>query len=88
MRNPFGIGPEERLMNRVLGLYVAGVMALSMTTQAQPARQPVQAVQPITAVRSATAIRYPEGLTLSIRFLGTHRLPEATGEAKVERKRA
>src|SRR5262245_21041003 len=37
--------------------------------------------------RSALAISYPEGPTLGMKFKGTHRLPNAKGEAKVERKR-
>jgi hypothetical protein len=30
---------------------------------------------------------YPEGKTISVKFSGTERLPRASGEAKVERKR-
>ncbi len=37
--------------------------------------------------RTAMAISYPEGPSLSVKFKGTHRLPKANGEAKVERKR-
>lgn len=37
--------------------------------------------------RSAMAISYPEGPALSVKFKGTYRLPKASGEAKVERKR-
>jgi len=36
--------------------------------------------------RQILALTYPEGPTLSVRFAGTSRLPEASGEAKVERK--
>jgi outer membrane protein OmpA-like peptidoglycan-associated protein len=39
------------------------------------------------AGRSAMAVSYPEGPTISVKFKGTHRLPKASGEAKVERKR-
>ena len=37
--------------------------------------------------RTAMAISYPEGPSLSVKFKGTNRLPKASGEAKVERKR-
>ena len=37
--------------------------------------------------RTAMAISYPEGPSLSVKFKGTYRLPKASGEAKVERKR-
>lgn len=39
------------------------------------------------AVRESLALTYPEGPTLSVKFQGTFRLPRASGEAKVERKR-
>jgi outer membrane protein OmpA-like peptidoglycan-associated protein len=38
-------------------------------------------------MRSAMAISYPEGVTLGVKFAGTHRLPRSVGEANVERKR-
>ena len=38
-------------------------------------------------IRRILALTYPEGPTLGIKFGGTHRLPQASGEAKVERKR-
>ena len=41
----------------------------------------------VTEGNSAMAISYPEGPTLGVKFNGTHRLPRATGEAKIERKR-
>jgi outer membrane protein OmpA-like peptidoglycan-associated protein len=37
--------------------------------------------------RQILALTYPEGPTISLKFDGTSRLPNASGEAKVERKR-
>lgn len=42
---------------------------------------------PVTEGNSALAISYPEGPSLRVKFNGTYRLPKASGEAKVERKR-
>src|SRR5262249_10594800 len=47
----------------------------------------VHALKAITGTRESLAITYPEGVTISVKFQGTQRLPFATGEAKVERKR-
>jgi outer membrane protein OmpA-like peptidoglycan-associated protein len=47
----------------------------------------VQAVKAITGTRESMAITYPEGITITVKFQGTQRLPFATGEAKIERKR-
>jgi outer membrane protein OmpA-like peptidoglycan-associated protein len=41
---------------------------------------------PRAAERQILALTYPEGPTLSVKFEGTSRLPQASGEAKVERK--
>lgn len=49
--------------------------------------EPVQAVQSVTATRESLAISYPEGVALGVKLQGTHRLPLATGDAKVERKK-
>lgn len=38
-------------------------------------------------VRQIRALTYPEGPTISMKFQGTSRLPGASGEAKVERKK-
>ncbi len=37
--------------------------------------------------RKVLALSYPEGSTVSVKFGGTFRLPQASGEAKVERKK-
>ena len=50
-------------------------------------QQPVKAGKALTGMRSAIAISYPEDISLEVKFAGTHRLPRASGEAKVERKR-
>jgi outer membrane protein OmpA-like peptidoglycan-associated protein len=60
--------------------------ALSSTASGQP-QGPVQAVKQITATRESMAMSYPEGVTISIKFQGTHRLPTASGEAKIQRKK-
>lgn len=48
---------------------------------------PAQVERPITSTQSALAISYPEGPSLSVKFKGTERLPKASGEAKVQRKK-
>lgn len=40
-----------------------------------------------STTRETLGLTYPEGRTISVRFLGTSRLPRASGEAKVERKK-
>jgi outer membrane protein OmpA-like peptidoglycan-associated protein len=40
-----------------------------------------------TEVRESLALTYPEGKTITIKLMGTSRLPKANGEAKVERKK-
>jgi outer membrane protein OmpA-like peptidoglycan-associated protein len=50
-------------------------------------QQPVMIRKPLTDMRSAIAISYPEDTSLEVEFAGTRRLPRASGEAKVERKR-
>lgn len=47
----------------------------------------VNVTAPVTEGNTAMAISYPEGPTLGVKFKGTYRLPKASGEAKVERKR-
>src|SRR4029434_6943303 len=61
----------------------------SASPQAETDKKPelVQAVKAITGTRESLAITYPEGVTIAVKFQGTLRLPFATGEAKVERKR-
>lgn len=51
------------------------------------AQDSVMPVKPLAWMRSAIAISYPEDISLGVRFAGTHRLPRAIGEAKVERRR-
>lgn len=57
--------------------------------QADAEKKPelVQAVKAITGTRPSLGITYPEGVTITVKFQGTQRLPFAVGEAKVERKR-
>lgn len=66
----------------------AAVLSLVCGTTAVWAQQVNVAPESTTvAGRSAMAISYPEGPTISVKFKGTYRLPKASGEAKVERKR-
>jgi outer membrane protein OmpA-like peptidoglycan-associated protein len=71
----------------MLGAEQAGDRIELQGTASPAAPAPVQAVKPVTATRESMALSYPEGTTISIKFQGTHRLPRATGEAKVERKK-
>lgn len=64
-------------------LFACLTLGGAMTARAQ--QPPVSQAE--TEGRSAMAISYPEGPTISMKFKGTHRLPTASGEAKVERKR-
>jgi outer membrane protein OmpA-like peptidoglycan-associated protein len=57
---------------------LAIAFALVAATEAQSA--------PRSAERQILALTYPEGSTFSVKFEGTSRLPQASGEAKVERK--
>lgn len=50
-------------------------------------KAPAQINPPVTGQQSAMAITYPEGPSLSVKFKGTERLPKASGEAKVQRKK-
>ncbi len=53
----------------------------------QTTTEPVQAVREVTATRESLALTYPEGTTIGVKLRGTQRLPRASGEAKVERRR-
>lgn len=75
--------PQKPLYSFVLVWMFFG---LAPATSAQP-QEPVQAVKQLTATRESMALSYPEGTTISIKLQGTHRLPKASGEAKVERKK-
>ena len=59
----------------------AGVILGLSTIGLAPAQE--TAIQ----VRQIRALTYPEGPTISVKFQGTSRLPRASGEAKVERKK-
>ncbi len=69
---------RNRIMERAA---VAGVIFGLSTIGLAPAQQ--SSVQ----VRQILALTYPEGPTISVKLLGTSRLPLASGEAKVERKK-
>ncbi|MBI3952307.1 MAG: OmpA family protein [Acidobacteria bacterium] len=61
-------------------------LGMAPTSLGRP-QEPVQAVKEVTATRESMALSYPEGTTISIKLQGTRRLPQATGEAKVQRKK-
>lgn len=71
----------ERFTAIAVFCWVVGFMAVLQ------AQEPVQAIKPVTNTRETLALSYPEGTTISIKFQGTSRLPAASGEAKVERKK-
>ena len=71
------------------GLLSWGTISSAQTGSAQggpPEPKSFQIVKPITEMRSALGVTYPEGPTIGIKFMGTEKLPQASGEAKVERK--
>lgn len=75
---------------RVLTLCLALAMAplIYMSGAAQQVNERARVIEaPVTQGNSALAISYPEGPALGVKFKGTYRLPGASGEAKVERKR-
>lgn len=69
---------RNRIVQR--GALAGVVLFLSIVRPAAPQESSVQ-------VRQILALTYPEGPTISVRFQGTSRLPGASGEAKVERKK-
>ncbi|MCI0423183.1 MAG: hypothetical protein L0312_28830, partial [Acidobacteria bacterium] len=82
----------EKIVNCRAISALASLLLVPQTTWAQQTeggKKPelVQAVKSITGTRESLAITYPEGVTITLKFQGTQRLPFATGEAKVERKR-
>ncbi len=82
----------KKISSRLILSVILGMgLALPQAVNAQQAEEKkpelVQAIKNITGTRESLAITYPEGVTLTVKFQGTQRLPFATGEAKVERKR-
>lgn len=71
-------------MKATLALAALLIPGLALAALAQA---PVQIEKPVTEMRTALAISYPEGPTLGVKFAGTERLPQASGEAKIERKK-
>lgn len=70
----------------VLGLLVLGAKSLAAQV---PERAPgvLRSTQPVTGARTMTGYPFPAGVTLGVRLEATPRLPFASGEAKVERRR-
>jgi len=76
--------PEGRKQNRRVEIIVGELI----TPQLGPsATAPNFHELPVVVSRDAAAVAWPEGQTLSIKFQGTFRLPQASGQAKVERKK-
>ncbi len=69
---------SNRLPFSKVAVALAATLALIAGTQLESA--------PRSAERQILALTYPEGPTVSVKFEGTSRLPQASGEAKVERK--
>lgn len=75
------------LKKQLFAFTVASAM-LVVAISSAAAQERVRVVEgSVTEGNSAMAISYPEGPTLGVKFKGTYRLPQANGEAKVERKR-
>ncbi len=66
---------------------VAGMLSGLVPATSSAAQEQVQAVKPVTEVRQSLGLTYPEGVTLSVKFRGTNRLPQASGEAKIQTKK-
>src|SRR5262249_16141368 len=69
-------------IRRCFGLGLGLVLAALPGALGQAAGQ-----APQSESQEIMALTYPEGKTVSVKLLGTSRLPRAKGEAKVERKR-
>jgi len=65
---------------------LCAVLAYFPNSLAAP-QAPVKAMKDVTVTRESMALSYPEGVTIGIKFQGTHRLTGASGEAKIERKK-
>ena len=76
----------SRLLRKSHVVAVVGLM-LGLTLSGFAQQPSLEQANVVVEGRSALAISYPEGPTLGVKFKGTHRLPRASGEAKVDRKR-
>jgi hypothetical protein len=79
-------------MYSIKNCFLGAIAVLMMGTYSGVApgvlgQQPAKGGKALTGMRSAIAISYPEDSSLEVKISGTHRLPGAEGEAKVERKR-
>jgi outer membrane protein OmpA-like peptidoglycan-associated protein len=61
--------------------------AVAALLSADAARTVAEAETETQTIREILAMTYPENETISVKFQGTPRLPRASGEAKVERKK-
>jgi outer membrane protein OmpA-like peptidoglycan-associated protein len=75
-----------RILNRSLFTVIVWFAALVARPSLAQTAAPAQSAPAAPAVE-IMALTYPEGKTVSVKFQGTPRLPEAKGEAKVERKK-
>jgi outer membrane protein OmpA-like peptidoglycan-associated protein len=72
-----------RILNRSLFTVIVWFAALLARPSLAQTALPAQSDR----AGEIMALTYPEGKTVSVKFQGTTRLPEAKGEAKVERKK-
>ncbi len=72
-----------RILNRSLFTVIVWFAALVARPSLAQTAAPAQSDR----AGEIMALTYPEGKTVSVKFQGTTRLPEAKGEAKVERKK-
>lgn len=72
-------------LNYVSFLALIVVMAASVIARAQDKK--LQLTEPVTFTYKVLALTFPEGKTISVKLKGTDRLPQASGEAKVESKK-
>jgi outer membrane protein OmpA-like peptidoglycan-associated protein len=71
-----------RILNGSLFTVIVWFAALGARASLAQTAAPAQSASSVEVM----ALTYPEGKTVSVKFQGTNRLPEAKGEAKVERK--
>ena len=69
------------------GWLIATIVLLLVPGARGQTQQPSAVREQVTITRSALVLTYPEGQTIAVKLKGTHRLPKANGEAKVERKK-
>lgn len=67
--------------------WIVGLLTVFMATTLGQTQRPGTTDKETIAMREIIALTYPEGAAIGIKFQGTFRLPRASGEAKVQRKK-